>query len=90
MSALQTQGGLQQSNELLKVPAVLVEADQVLQLVCMDHYVKATDLCQAKFLTLHTCKTYLGAGEKDKRITKVERKRLDKVIHAKLLDNNIH
>ena len=67
VSPLQTQRSLQQSNELLKVPPILIVADQVLQLVSVDHYVKATDLCQPKLLAIHTCKTYLTiAGEEGK------------------------
>ena len=62
---LQTQRGLQQGDELLKIPAVLVVADQLLQLVSMDHYVKATDLCQTKLLTVHTCKAHLTIREKE-------------------------
>lgn len=62
VSALQSQRSLQQSDELLKVPAVLIVADQVLQLVGVDHYVKATDLCQTELLTIHTCKTHLRTG----------------------------
>lgn len=56
---LQAQRSLQQSDELLKVPTVLIVADQVLQLISVNYYVKATDLCQSKLFTIHTCKTHL-------------------------------
>lgn len=45
VSPLQPQGSLQQSDELLKIPTVLIVADQILQLVSVDHNVKAADLC---------------------------------------------
>lgn len=66
VSALQTQRSFQQSNELLKVPTVLVVADEVLQLIGVDHYVKATDLCQPKLLAIHACKTHLKSRGKKK------------------------
>lgn len=39
VSPLQTQRRLQQRNEFLEVPAILVVADQILQLVGVDDYV---------------------------------------------------
>lgn len=62
---LQAQRGLQQGDELFKVPAVLIVADQLLQLVSVDHYVKAADLCQTKLLTVHACKAHLTIREKE-------------------------
>lgn len=59
VSPLQTQRSLQQSDELFKVPAVLIVADQVLQLIGVDHNMKATDLRQPELLTVHACKADL-------------------------------
>lgn len=56
---LQTQSGLQQRNEFLEVSAVLVITDQVLQLISVDDYVKAADLCQTELLTIHARKANL-------------------------------
>ncbi|KAF3851321.1 hypothetical protein F7725_013093, partial [Dissostichus mawsoni] len=59
VGALQAQRSLQQSDELLEVCAVLIVADQVLQLVSVDHNVEAADLCQPELLAIHTRKTHL-------------------------------
>lgn len=57
--ALQAERRLQQSDELLKVASVLVVADQVLQLIGVDHNVEAADLRQAELLAVHAGKAHL-------------------------------
>lgn len=59
VGALEAQRGLQQSDELLEVSAVLIVTDQVLQLVCVDHNVQTTNLRQPKLLTVHTGEAHL-------------------------------
>lgn len=66
VGALQAQRRLQQSDELLKVPAVLIVADQVLQLVGVDHNVKAADLRQPELLAVDARKANLSRWEKGK------------------------
>ena len=51
---LQAQGSLHESDQLLKVPSVLVVVDQVLQFVGVDHNVQAAHLRQPKLLCIHT------------------------------------
>lgn len=64
VGALQAQRGLQQGDELLEVASVLVVADQVLQLVGVDHDVKAADLCKTEFLAVHARKAHLSVRGK--------------------------
>lgn len=59
VSPLQTQRSLQQRDEFLEVSAVLIVADQVLQLVSVDDDVKAADLCQTELLPIHARKADL-------------------------------
>lgn len=59
VGALQAQRRLQQRDQLLEVPAVLIVADQVLQLIGVDHYVQAADLRQPKLLAIHASKANL-------------------------------
>ena len=54
MGTLQTQGGLKEQNELLKVAAVLVVVDQLLKLVGVNHNVETAHLGQTEFLAIHT------------------------------------
>lgn len=56
---LQTQRSLQQRDQLLEVPTVLIVADQVLQLIGVDHNVQAADLRQPKLLAIHARKANL-------------------------------
>lgn len=64
VGAFEAQSGLQQSYELLEIPAVLIVADQFLQLVSVDHDVKTADLRQPKLLAVHACKAHLLIGGK--------------------------
>lgn len=64
VGALQAQRGLQQGDELLEVASVLVVADQVLQLVGVDHDVKAADLRKTEFLAVHARKAHLSVRGK--------------------------
>ena len=69
VSPLQSQRGLQQSDELLEVAAVLIVADQILQLVSVDHDVEAADLCQPELLAVNTRKAHLKVGGKEREVT---------------------
>ena len=62
VGALQTQCSLHEGDELVKVAAVLVEVDEVLELVSVHHNVQAAHLTQAELLRLHTRETHLQAG----------------------------
>lgn len=65
VGTLEAQRGLQQSDELLEVPAVLIVTDQVLQLVGVDHDVQTADLRQPKLLTVHTSEAHLWIGREN-------------------------
>ncbi|TNN66811.1 hypothetical protein EYF80_022880 [Liparis tanakae] len=65
VGALQPQRRLQQRDELLVEPAVLIVADQVLQLVGVDHDVEAADLPQTKLLAVHAREAHLAATSRN-------------------------
>ena len=60
VGALQAQRRLQQGDQLLEVAPVLVVADELLQLVSVDHDVQAADLGQPELLAVHARKAHLG------------------------------
>ena len=71
VSSLETQGSLEEGDELVEVAAVLVVLDQVVQLVSMYNNMEATDLGEAELLSIHAGKADLegerGERKKDKR-----------------------
>jgi hypothetical protein len=68
-----TQTSLKQRNEFIKVSALFVVPDKLLQLVSMYDNVQTADLSQAKLQLVHTCEAHL----KTKR-----------TLHTKITTNN--
>ena len=59
MRALQTECGLQQRDQLVKVAARLVVADELLQLVGVHHDVQTAHLGQTELATVNASKAHL-------------------------------
>ena len=64
VGALQAQGGLQETHQLLKVAPLLIVVVQVFELVGMDDDVKAAHLGQPELVVVDACEANLlpGAG----------------------------
>ena len=64
VSPLQAEGGLQQLDQLLKVAAVLVVVDELLQLVGVHHDVETAHLGQPELLAIDAGEANLDRGER--------------------------
>ena len=60
--AFKANARLQQGDELLKEAPALVELRHLLQVICIDDDVQATQLCQPELSFLNTCVAYLQSS----------------------------
>ena len=63
VSSLQSEGGLEERDELTEVATVLVVVDEVFEFVCVYHDVETTDLGKTELLRVDASKTDLDENK---------------------------